>query len=186
MASDLQKPMGITELWHDQLPKVLWPLPVEQMFGVGRKTGERLHRLGIRTISDLAHANPESLRRYFGKRALDLVRLANGIDHSEVNPMPEPLKSIGHSITMAQDVVSIDELCTVLLNLSDQVGRRVRKHGLVGRTVQITIRYANRETITRAKTLPAATCVTERIYETARDLLRKAPPSKQACPITRR
>jgi DNA polymerase-4 len=173
MASDFEKPMGITELWHDQLPKLLWPLPVEQMFGVGRKTAERLHRLGIRTISDLAHANPESLQRYFGKRAFDMVQRANGIDHSEVNPVPEPLKSIGHSITMAEDVVSVDELCTVLLNLSDQVGRRVRKHGLVGRTVQITIRYANRETITRAKTLPAATCVTERIYETARELLLK-------------
>ncbi|GMA51554.1 hypothetical protein GCM10025857_29110 [Alicyclobacillus contaminans] len=72
---------------------------------------------------------------------------------------------------MAHDVVDTDELCTVLLNLADQVGRRVRRHRLVGRTVQLTIRYANRETITRARTLETTTCVTEKIYETARDLL---------------
>jgi DNA polymerase IV len=171
MASDFRKPMGITELWQEDVPNLLWPLPVAQMFGIGARTAERLQRLGIKTIGDLARADAARLQKLFGKRAFAMVRLANGEDDSPVNPEPEPLKSIGHSITLAQDVTDTEELCTVLMNLADQVGRRVRKHQMVGRTVQITIRYANRETITRARTLASPTCVTERIYETARDLL---------------
>jgi DNA polymerase-4 len=180
MASDFRKPMGITELWPADVPTKLWPLPVAQMFGIGTKTAERLQRLRIATIGDLARADATHLQKFFGKRALAMVRLANGEDDSPVNPEPEPLKSIGHSITLAQDVTDTEELCTVLMNLADQVGRRVRKHQMVGRTVQITIRYANRETITRARTLPSPTCVTERIYETARELLLRHRRSDRA------
>lgn len=171
MASDFQKPLGITELWQDRVKDLLWPMPVGEMFGVGEKTAERLERLGIHTIEDLAKADPVRLHRSLGKRGGELVHLANGQDHSVVNPIPEPLKSIGHSMTLTRDLTDTGELCTVLLNLSDQVGRRVRKHEMVGKTVQITIRYGNRETVTRAKTLSAPICLTEQIYETACELL---------------
>lgn len=172
MASDMKKPLGLTELLRDDLQNKLWPLPLRQMFGVGDKSAMRLENLHIRTIGELAAADVGMLTRYFGRRGTDWSALANGIDHSPVSAEPEPTKSVGHSITTGRDLNDFESLCTVLLNLSDQVGRRVRRHALQGKTVQITIRYANRETITRAKTLEDPTNLTEVIYKTSVELLR--------------
>ncbi|WDL95591.1 DNA polymerase IV [Alicyclobacillus sp. ALC3] len=171
MASDLKKPMGLTEIALESVPHLLWPLSVESMFGVGGKTAERLRRLGVSTIGDLAGAREELLQRYLGRRGPELRRLANGLDDTPVVSVPEPIKSVGHSVTLAADTDAEEELATVLLNLADQVGRRVRRHKMVGRTVQLTIRYGNRETVTRSRTLPLATDLTEEIYREARGLL---------------
>jgi DNA polymerase-4 len=173
MASDMKKPMGITELSDVQIPTVLWPLPVTTMFGVGAKTGDKLNQMLIHSIGDLAGSAPEKLFRVFGKRGLELIQRAKGIDDSPVQSEREPLKSVGHSITLANDVDSVSELHTILLNLSDQVGRRLRKHQLVGRTIQISIRYANRVTVTRARTGAEWTDLTEDIFATAKALLKE-------------
>lgn len=172
MASDFRKPMGLTELWPEHVPHLLWPLPIRQMFGIGDKSAQRLERLGIHTIGQVASADIHLLRRHFGRRGEEWSALAAGRDDSPVTAQVEQSKSIGHSMTLGRDLSDMEGLCTVLLNLSDQVGRRVRRHALVGRTVQLTVRYATRETITRSKTLPAPTDLTEVIYETAVQLLR--------------
>ncbi|OFW78530.1 MAG: DNA polymerase IV, partial [Alicyclobacillus sp. RIFOXYA1_FULL_53_8] len=171
MASDLKKPMGITEISPDDVATKLWPLPVEQMFGVGKSSAERLQRLAIRTIGDLAATDLKKLAPLFGKRSFAIHEHANGRDQSRVSSEQEPAKSVGHSITLSADTADFEELSTVLLNLSDQVGRRVRRHKRVGKTVQLTLRFANRNTITRSKTLPRATDLTEDIYKTAQALL---------------
>jgi DNA polymerase-4 len=173
MASDLKKPLGISELRLEHVEERLWPLPIGQMFGVGMRTAERLQKVGIRTIGHLARSNPNLLWRLLGKRGLELWRLANGHDDSPVSPERAPAKSIGHSITLPRDVAEFEEIRTVLLNLADQVGRRLRRHKACGRTVQITIRYADRHTITRAKTLPTPTDLTEDIYLAALALARE-------------
>ena len=173
MASDLHKPMGLTVIDAASMARDLWPLPVGQMFGVGQKTAERLLRLGLTTIGELAQADEDRLARLFGRRGPELKRHANGLDDAPVQSEPEPQKSVGHSITLPEDLDDPARLETVLLNLSDQVGRRVRRHAQVGRTVQLTIRYANRETLTRARTLPAPTDMTEEIWQVACALLRQ-------------
>ncbi|MCL6453302.1 MAG: DNA polymerase IV [Alicyclobacillus sp.] len=173
MASDLRKPLCVTELWPDEIEERLWPLPIEQMFGVGDKSAARLRRLSIRTIGQLAHADPALLRRHFGVRGERWRALAAGLDDSPVVAHPAAPKSIGHSITLSRDVADLAALETVLLNLSDQVGRRLRRRGLAGRTVQLTIRYASRRTVTRARTLAERTELTEDIYATARALLQE-------------
>lgn len=172
MASDFRKPMGLTVLWPEQVADILWPLPTRQMFGVGEKSAARLDRLGIHTIGQIAQADIRLLRRHFGRRGEIWSDLAAGRDDSPVSAAVEQSKSIGHSITLGRDINTLENLCTVLLNLSDQVGRRVRRHALVGRTVQLTIRYGTRETITRAKTLQSSTDLTEVIYDTAVSLLK--------------
>ncbi|MCL6444877.1 MAG: DNA polymerase IV [Alicyclobacillus sp.] len=179
MASDFKKPLGIQEITLADVPDMLWPLPVQQLFGVGTKTAERLQRVGITTIGQLAAANPDRLARMFGKRALEMIAHANGIDDTPLNLNPEPPQSIGHSITLAEDCIDHDTLCTVLMNLSDAVGRRVRKHDMMGKTIQLTIRFANRTTITRAKTLPTPTNLSEDIYATACQLLASNRPSNR-------
>lgn len=176
MASDLQKPRGLTEISLTNLSEVIWPLPVKQMFGVGSKTAQRLSQIGISTIGDLAAANPDRFSLLLGKRGRQLVDLANGRDTSEVTSMQEPLKSVGHSITLANDLSRPEEMATVLLNLADQVGRRARRHRLVGKTVQITLRFANRRTITREQTLREPTALTEVLYDTAVSLLHRHLP----------
>ncbi|QSO46788.1 DNA polymerase IV [Alicyclobacillus mengziensis] len=173
MASDFKKPRGITVLKTEDIEEKLWPLSIGEMFGIGARSAERLNRLGIHTIGDLAVADESQLRRYFGVRGPELRSLANGIDDAPVQEVSEPSKSIGHSITLARDLCDFDELCTVLMNLADQVGRRVRRHHLVGRTVQITLRFATRKTITRSRTLNLATDLSEVLYETATTLLRE-------------
>lgn len=171
MASDFKKPLGITEIQLKDVPEKLWPLPVGQMFGIGQSSAARLERLRIRTVGDLAHVDPSKLAGIFGKRAAAIHHRANGLDDSPVATEREQAKSIGHSITLAQDTSDLEELSTVLLNLSDQVGRRVRRHALSGKTIQLTIRYTSRKTITRSKTLSHPTDLTEDIYHTARALL---------------
>ncbi|RIV21100.1 DNA polymerase IV [Alicyclobacillaceae bacterium I2511] len=176
MASDLHKPQGLTEISLHNLVEVLWPMPVGQMFGVGPKTAERLVRMGISTIGALAAANPEHLSHRLGKRGRQLVELANGRDFAEISSAPEPLKSIGHTITLAKDLSHPEDMATVLMNLADQVGRRVRRHRLVGKTVQLTLRFDSRRTITREQTLPIPTALTEILYDTALSLLHNHLP----------
>ncbi|MCL6626982.1 MAG: DNA polymerase IV [Alicyclobacillus shizuokensis] len=172
MASDRKKPMGITEIRSAHLRDRLWPLSVDEMLGVGRRTAQRLKEMGLATIGDVAASRPHVLERRFGKRGVELWRLSNGIDDRPVIPVRPPNKSIGHSITLPQDATDREEVQTILLNLSDRVGRRLRRHGAVGRAVQVTIRYATRETITRVMTLERPTDVTEDVYAAACTLVR--------------
>ncbi len=170
MASDMKKPLGITMLLSQDVPQVLWPMQVKDMFGVGSKTSERLWRLGILTIGDLAHADLQRLYHIFGRHALFLIAHANGQDDSPVRKERPQAKSVGHSVTLAFDERDAQKLLVVLMNLCDQVGRRLRKKGLQGKTVTVVIRYHNRKTITRAVTLNAPSDLTEDIYAHARQL----------------
>jgi DNA polymerase-4 len=98
IASDMQKPDGLTVVPRGKEKEFLWPLPVGKLWGVGKVTGAALHRMRVRTIGDLASVPKESLKRRFGENGLHLHRLANGIDEREVEPDHE-VKSIGHEDT---------------------------------------------------------------------------------------
>ena len=173
MASDMKKPMGITELWKEDVPEKLWPLPVGAMYGVGTQTAEKLNGLGIETIGQLACFPEELLREKFGKGGTELYRLANGIDPSKVTPHAEhEMKSIGKSTTLSTDIRDIAEAEKTLYRLADSIGTSARKHGKKGRTVQITIKYSDFHTITRQKGI-RATYLTKEIYTAGTELLRQ-------------
>lgn len=180
MASNLQKPMGITEIDGQNVRTKLWPLPVEEVHGVGDKTASKLRALRIQTMGDIANASDERLIRALGVRGRNLKAYANGDDLRLVSVDKAPPKSVGHSITLPLDERDIDSISRVLLNLSDQVGRRLRKRGLVGRTLTVTIRYANRETIQRRTVLTQSTNLSERIYDSARELVLRHWQQKRA------
>ncbi len=131
MASDMRKPRGLTVLRREDIAERLWPLPVEAMFGIGASTASQLRARQIHTIGELAQADRDRLAKWFGKRGLELHDHANGRDNSPVSAVVETAKSIGHSITLPADEQQQDALQTVLLNLSDQVGRRLRRHQLL-------------------------------------------------------
>jgi DNA polymerase-4 len=138
---------------------------------VGEKTAEFLISKGIRTIGMLARLDPEVLNSNLGKMGRDIHRLAHGIDNRPVETSYEA-KSVGNETTFSEDTGDIEFLETTLLELAEQVGRRLRKSDVMGRTVNIKLRYSNFKTITRAKTLTRPTNSTQMLYEIGLDLLR--------------
>jgi DNA polymerase-4 len=173
MASELKKPLGITRLHGNDFKSRLWPLPVREMYGIGKKTEEQLSEIGIRTIGELASADEASLIRKFGKSGKVMHDHANGIDCDIVTPRHhEDMKSIGKSVTLSEDITDIDTARQILMRLSDEISATARKNGKSGHTVQITIKYSNFTTITRQMTIPS-TDISKRIFACGCELLEK-------------
>lgn len=167
MGSDMKKPNGITILRLRDVPSVFWDKPCNYLYGIGKKTAEKLTRLGIHTLGQLAVGDDSLLSKHFGVLGAHLKRSANGIDPSAVNPEQEQSKSIGHTTTLPRDYTDRIEIHRVLLNLADQVARRLRKQELMTSTIQITIRDPEMRTITRSLTLPTPTEHMDDIYRTS-------------------
>ncbi|MGO4696247.1 DNA polymerase IV [Paenibacillus sp. 2TAB26] len=167
MASDMKKPNGLTVLRIRDVQKVLWDKPCDHLFGIGKKTADKLSKLNIRTIGQLAASEETMLNKHFGVVGSWMKSAAHGLDYSEVNPNRERNKSIGHTTTLPSDITSRDDVFRVLLNLADQTGRRLRRQKMVATTVQITIRKPDMTTIARSHTLAAPTESSEDFYREA-------------------
>ncbi len=170
IASDLDKPDGFVEVAADGVQAFLDPLPVSRLWGVGRVTEAALRKRGMHTIADLRRQPEEALRRQFGEHGRQLWRLAHGIDERPVVAEHEA-KSISHETTFARDIDDPDTLRAVLLDLTEQVAWRLRRHGKRGRTVQLKLRYDDFRTVTRAHSLREATDATQAIWQTVSRLL---------------
>ena len=169
LGSDYKKPDATTCITRDNYQTILWPLPARDMMFVGSTTAERLARMGIATIGDIAHAGRDQLRLILGRSGETIWEYAAGEDCSLVRRADESEqpKSIGNSITFPHDLVGRQEICAGLLALCDQVGSRLRKHGLYCATVQIQIKDPLLATISRQQKLAAPTNVTRELYEAA-------------------
>jgi DNA polymerase-4 len=170
IASDLKKPDGLVVVPPGAERVFLAPLPAGKLWGVGPKAQERLQRIGVRTIGDIAALDGRWLEVRFGKWGQMLHELALGIDPRPVTPERET-KSVSVETTFAEDIwdpVQIDECLT---ELAGQVCHRLRRHDLRGRTVTLKLRDAQFETHTRQRTLPAATDVDSVVLDAARRLL---------------
>jgi DNA polymerase-4 len=171
MAAEMKKPLGITELWGDDIPIKFWPLPVKEMYGIGGKTAEKLNRMEIRTIGELARVDVNLLVKTFGKGGNEIHLHANGIDNSPVLArMADEMKSIGRSATLPEDISDIEKAKLVLMELADDIGTTARRHEKKGRTVHITLKYSDFQVVTRQTTIPA-TCTTKEIYQAGCSLL---------------
>lgn len=177
MASDYKKPMGITTIFPHEVSRKLWPLKVGELYGVGKKTVIKLNYLGIKTIGELANTSLDILESYFGEKGAKMLHNhAWGIDNSPVTPScgQESNKSVGNELTYPKDIEDIDDIIRELLVLSDKVGYRLRKKGLKGKTISIKVKYFDFTVITRAKTIEYYTDSTDKIFETAKDLMLNA------------
>ncbi len=173
IASEIKKPMGITELWIKDIQTKLWPLLVTDLYGVGKQTGIRLNNIGIHTIGDLAGYSSKAIFQVFGKQGIELQRLANGIDDSPVTPhVSGEMKSIGRSTTLIEDVVNIEDVRNVFLEMCEEIGFDARRNNKRARTIQVTIKFSDFKNITRQISVEP-TCLTKDIYEKGFSLLSK-------------
>jgi len=170
VASDMNKPDGITIVPPALAVEFLRSLPVGKIPGIGGKSEEQLRRLGIRKIGDLAKYDPAYLEERFGKFGRRLQAMAEGRVHSELVPWSQP-KSVSNEITMPEDTDDMRTLEKYLLELSDNVGRRLRRHCLKGRTVTLKVKTHRHRLLTRSATLDSPVSRGKTIYEEARRLL---------------
>lgn len=142
LGSDMKKPDAITEISVENYREKVWPLDCSEMIYCGRATTAKLGKYGIHTIGDVAHTDPEFLRRQLGVNGLALWRYANGTDTSRVmhRDFVSPVKSVGHGITCVSDLENEEEVWKVILSLCQDIGHRLRLHELSARGVQIYVR----------------------------------------------
>ncbi len=172
MASDIKKPLGITVLRKRDIAEKLWPLPIEDMFGIGKKTYPNLKLIGINTIGDLAnYQNHKKLKLVLGNRLNEFVDKANGIDNKKVEPHRHvEYKSIGTSSTYSVDLHEYQDILTKLVKLTKSVVNRLIKDESVVKTISIQVRYNDFTQINRSKTLDFYTDNFYEIYQVVEEL----------------
>ena len=153
MASNMKKPMGLTILRKRDLSKLLWPMPIEEMHGVGPKTAEKMHQLNIQTIGDLAKTDPSIIKRTFGQQGEKLHNRANGMDSRPVDPKAESVyKSMSQSTTLPVDLTQLNEARPHFRRFSETLVDKLSQQRKVAYQIQVQIRYSNWEQVTRMKT----------------------------------
>jgi DNA polymerase-4 len=172
LASDLQKPDGLTIIRPGEIDAMLLPLSVTRIWGVGAKTAKSLERAGIRTIADLRNAGIKWLSERFGEAGEHYYRLSLGQDQREVQS-DRDAKSIGHEETFGENLVHIEEIMGVLLGQVEKVASRVRAQSRKAGSISLKIRFGNFQTITRAVTMPQPTDSTREMWEAAKSILQK-------------
>lgn len=165
MASDFEKPNKIHTLYKDEIEVKMWDLPVADLFMVGRKSIEKLLRIGIRTIGDLAKRNRIELEKIFGKHGILMWEYANGIDESEVVYKYQEPKGIGNEITLPYDYRDVEKIEQVLLALTEQVTFRLRKYNLVTGSINVQIKDSNFIKSSHQRKLLYPTSSTKIIYQ---------------------
>lgn len=168
MASDFEKPDKVHTLWADEIPAKMWPLPVGELFMIGKQSAEKLRKNYIRTIGDLAARSELSLKMLLGDKAGEYAyRASHGIDESPVTEEWEDEKSFSHSVTLEEDVRNTADAKNILLSIADHVSRRMRRDGARAYCVGVTIRDNYFHDRSHQKKLDVATDISTDIYKVA-------------------
>ena len=171
MASDFEKPNKVHTLWKNEIKTKLWPLPISELFMLGKKTVPKLYNMQIKKIEDLAKYNKSLIMSKFGKHGKLIWEYANGIDQSEVKYIQQKPKGIGHSITLSQDLDNIEELQKILFSLVEKVTYRLRKHKMYAEIVNIQLRSIDFVDKSHQAKLSKPTDSTKEIYRKSKKLL---------------
>ena len=172
IASDQNKPDGLTVVPPGQEAEFLAPLSIKRLWGVGKKTIPTLELLGVRTIGDLTRFSLEFLERKFGKQGRHMYYCARGIDNRNVEN-EQQVKSIGNEETFGSDITDPQEVKKELLRLATKVGARLRSSKVYGRTITLKVKYHDFKVVSRSVTLTRPTNDSKLLYQTVVDLLPK-------------
>lgn len=178
IASDINKPDGLTFIGPSRIERFMETLPVEKFFGVGKVTAARMKSMGLHTGADIKRLSEEALVHHFGKSGVFFYRIVRGIDNREVQPHRET-KSIGAEDTFPFDLTSIDDMCDELLKITRTVYERLLRKSLKGRTLTLKVKYHDFKSVTRSHSFPEGIDDRELIYHTACDLLRATEPENK-------
>lgn len=173
MASDFEKPNKVHTLFPEEIPLKMWPLPVSELYMAGRSSVEVLHKLEIRTIGELAKADPYLLELHLKSHGRTLWEFANGKGGSKVIREHVENKGIGNSTTLSKDVMTEERAKEVLLMLAETVGGRLRKEQQKANMVSVEIKYSTFQSVSHQKQIVRATNADQVIYETACELFRE-------------
>ena len=173
MASDFEKPNKVHTLFEDEIEEKLYPLAVDDLFMVGKKTSEKLHSMGIHTIKDLASLDETYLVKQFKSMGTYLYESSHGIDNTPVDNTISKNKSISVSYTLEKDTDDIEEIKSILLRQSDEVGRSLRREEMYAKTVAVTYKTKDFKNFSRQVSLNNEISSNEDIYLNAITLLEK-------------
>lgn len=173
LASEKEKPNGLTVITKDKVAEILEDTPISELCGIGRKMTKHLNQLRIKTCGELGRYSSEILQKKFGVVGRHLHYMGLGEDDTPVKYYyeKEPVKSMGHSLTLPKDAYDKEVVKKYLLQLSEKVGRRLRRDGYLGRTVTLVLRYADYETAAKQFTQSKFTDDGRLIYKLACDIL---------------
>lgn len=171
MASDFSKPYKIHTNYLNEIETKMWPLPVGDLFGVGRKTSEKLIKIGINTIYDLAHTSYEKLYPYFKNQSSYLINIANGIDDSEVISEPAEPKGMGTEVTLPKDVDTKAELYKYLENIADDLSMRLSASKKYGSVICVTLKDNMFKRFSHQKKLMNAISNSQDIFDISKKIL---------------
>ncbi len=170
MASDFSKPDKVHTLYKDEIKSKMWPLPIDDLFGVGKKSSLKLKKLGINTIGDLACFDVAKLQIYFKNQAIRLINMANGIDDDLIIRKYSEPKGISNETTLDHDVVSKEEVYKYLFSLSELVGLRLRKQNKYASVIAVVLKDKYFRRKSHQKKLDNATNITSEIYEISKKI----------------
>lgn len=171
MASDFSKPNKIHTLYNCEIKEKMHPLPIEDLFGVGKQTSKKLRDIGINTIGDLANKKEQDLRRVFKNQASYLIRIASGISNSEVDSSTWIPKGISHELTLREDTTSKQELYKYLNTLSEMVSKRIRKENKYASTICVILKDSKFKRFSHQKKLKNPISSYLDIYKYSKEVL---------------
>lgn len=173
MGSDYNKPDGTTVITRENYKYILWTMSVRDMFFVGSSTADKLNKVGIYTIGDLARSDKVMLTSLLGKHGSMLYDYSNGLDHSPVSLFSErkKIKSVGNGITFRRNLQGIDDIKTAVTSLSDTVAGRLRKYKMKCHGVKVDIKDPDFKVISRQKQLTSPTNLEEEIFRSAIEII---------------
>ena len=167
MASDFEKPDKVHTLFDNEIKAKMWPLPIGELFMVGKSSKKKLEEMGIKTIGELANYDKEILVKRFKKHGKLMWEYANGIDNSEVEAKRDEAKSVSTSTVLPYNYSDKNEIYIVLRRLSSITGMRLRKKNLYANTVSIWIKYSNFIKVSKQIKLDNSINTDEDIYKHA-------------------
>ena len=172
LASDINKPNGLTQITSDEIPALLENLPVNKLCGIGNRLTAKLLSLGVETCGQLGRTPAELLRRRFGIIGEALKFMGQGTYNSHLVPMEETpdAKSIGHSMTLEKDEWNLGRINRYLLQLAEMVSKRMRRESFCGTTVSLIVRYGDFQTFKRQKTIKDYINDTTSIYRISQEI----------------
>ena len=173
MASDFLKPDRVHTLFKEEIKEKMYPLPIEELYGVGKSSSKKLRELNINTIGDLANANPNILYRYFKNQTEKLINSAKGIDNNIVNVKRSESECISNSTTISYNLNSLEEIYEYLYPLVENVSITLRKNKKYASLIGVILKDKNFKTSSHQRKLKNPTSNTDEIYKIAKELIKE-------------